>query len=164
MSAGLKAFSAWTCSAGVETCRQCCGGHGYSHASGLPKIYVDCTPACTYEGENMVLMLQVARLIIDFWPMPIVNIWIFRYSWNSGTVWAERFPVRFIFAFLYCCHKVAIVDCRFLMKEYSKLMNGQPLSSVVQFLKCDLTKKSCMTEEVALKCLVLAYQHRVTRL
>lgn len=113
MSAGLKAFSAWTCSAGVETCRQCCGGHGYSHASGLPKIYVDCTPACTYEGENMVLMLQVAR---------------------------------------------------FLMKEYSKLMNGQPLSSVVQFLKCDLTKKSCMTEEVALKCLVLAYQHRVTRL
>lgn len=45
-------------------------GHGYSHASGLPKIYVDCTPACTYEGENMVLMLQVARLIIDFWPMP----------------------------------------------------------------------------------------------
>lgn len=50
------------------------------------------------------------------------------------------------------------------MKEYSKLMNGQPLSSVVQFLKCDLTMKSCMAEEVALKCLVLAYQHRVTRL
>lgn len=58
---------------------------------------------------------------------------------------------------------MAIVDCRFLMKEYSKLMNGKPLSSVVQFLKCDL-KKSCMTEEVALRCLVLAYQHRVARL
>lgn len=59
---------------------------------------------------------------------------------------------------------MAIVDCRFLMKEYSKLMNGKPLSSVVQFLKCELTKKSCMTEEVALRCLVLAYQHRVARL
>ena len=65
MSAGLKAFSSWVSSAGVETCRLCCGGHGYSHASGLPKIYVDCTPACTYEGENMVLMLQVARQVIN---------------------------------------------------------------------------------------------------
>lgn len=113
MSAGLKAFSSWVSSAGVETCRLCCGGHGYSHASGLPKIYVDCTPACTYEGENMVLMLQVAR---------------------------------------------------FLMKEYTNMMRGKPLSSLIQFLACDVTKKSCMTDKVALKCLVLAYQHRVTRL
>ncbi|XP_061189326.1 peroxisomal acyl-coenzyme A oxidase 1-like [Saccostrea echinata] len=113
MSAGLKAFSSWACSEGVETCRQCCGGHGYSHASGLPKIYVDCTPACTYEGENMVLMLQVAR---------------------------------------------------FLMKQYANMVQGKPLPTLAQCLGIDLSKQSCMTDEVALKCLVMAYNHRVARL
>ncbi|XP_052079728.1 peroxisomal acyl-coenzyme A oxidase 1-like isoform X2 [Mytilus californianus] len=63
LSAGLKAFTSYAASSGVEVCRICCGGHGYSHASGLPKIYVSVVPACTYEGENTVMMLQVARLI-----------------------------------------------------------------------------------------------------
>jgi acyl-CoA oxidase len=38
-----------------------CGGHGYSHSSGIPNIYVTFTPACTFEGENTVMMLQTAR-------------------------------------------------------------------------------------------------------
>jgi len=46
---------------GIEQCRLACGGHGYSQASGLPKIYVSAVPACTYEGENTVLLLQTAR-------------------------------------------------------------------------------------------------------
>ncbi|XP_076089125.1 peroxisomal acyl-coenzyme A oxidase 1-like [Mytilus galloprovincialis] len=64
LSAGLKAFTSYAASAGVEVCRICCGGHGYSHASGLPKIYVSVVPACTYEGENTVMMLQVARYLM----------------------------------------------------------------------------------------------------
>ncbi|XP_069107153.1 peroxisomal acyl-coenzyme A oxidase 1-like [Argopecten irradians] len=63
LAAGLKAFSSWTCSAGVEVCRMSCGGHGYSLASGLPKIYTNITPSCTYEGENTVMMLQTARFL-----------------------------------------------------------------------------------------------------
>ncbi|XP_048781300.2 peroxisomal acyl-coenzyme A oxidase 1-like [Ostrea edulis] len=66
--AGLKAFSTWDCTAGIETCRLCCGGHGYSHASGLPKLYVFYTPGCTYEGENNVMMLQVARFLMKIYP------------------------------------------------------------------------------------------------
>ena len=62
LSAGLKAYCAWICSDGVEVCRLACGGHGYSQASGLPKVYVNITPSCTYEGENYVLILQTARL------------------------------------------------------------------------------------------------------
>ena len=61
LSAGLKALSSWRAAEGVEICRLACGGHGYSMASGLPKIYVDVTPACTYEGENTVMVLQTAR-------------------------------------------------------------------------------------------------------
>ncbi|XP_013401428.1 peroxisomal acyl-coenzyme A oxidase 1 isoform X1 [Lingula anatina] len=64
LSAGLKAMSTWATNEGIETCRLSCGGHGYSHASGLPKIYVDATPACTYEGENTVMMLQTARYLM----------------------------------------------------------------------------------------------------
>ncbi|KAK7502899.1 hypothetical protein BaRGS_00005848 [Batillaria attramentaria] len=64
LSAGLKAVSSWVASEGVEVCRLACGGHGYSEASGLPKIYVDVTPACTYEGENNVMVLQTARYLI----------------------------------------------------------------------------------------------------
>ncbi|KAF7249055.1 Peroxisomal acyl-coenzyme A oxidase 1 [Varanus komodoensis] len=41
-----------------------CGGHGYSRCSGLPDIYVNFTPSCTYEGENTVMMLQTARFLV----------------------------------------------------------------------------------------------------
>uniref|UniRef100_A0A8C7HWF2 Acyl-coenzyme A oxidase n=1 Tax=Oncorhynchus kisutch TaxID=8019 RepID=A0A8C7HWF2_ONCKI len=58
LSAGLKAFTTWTASAGIEVCRMACGGHGYSRCSALPDIYVNFVPTCTYEGENTVMMLQ----------------------------------------------------------------------------------------------------------
>uniref|UniRef100_A0A8C6YN89 Acyl-coenzyme A oxidase n=1 Tax=Naja naja TaxID=35670 RepID=A0A8C6YN89_NAJNA len=64
LSAGLKAFSTWTANAGIEECRMACGGHGYSCCSGLPDIYVNFTPSCTYEGENTVMMLQTARFLV----------------------------------------------------------------------------------------------------
>uniref|UniRef100_A0A8C7VM02 Acyl-coenzyme A oxidase n=1 Tax=Oncorhynchus mykiss TaxID=8022 RepID=A0A8C7VM02_ONCMY len=64
MSAGLKAFTTWTASAGIEVCRMACGGHGYSRCSALPDIYVNFVPTCTYEGENTVMMLQTARFLI----------------------------------------------------------------------------------------------------
>jgi acyl-CoA oxidase len=38
-----------------------CGGHGYLQASGFPLKYTVAVGACTYEGENMVMLLQTAR-------------------------------------------------------------------------------------------------------
>ncbi|XP_033726863.1 peroxisomal acyl-coenzyme A oxidase 1-like [Pecten maximus] len=113
LSAGLKAFSSWGCSAGVEVCRMSCGGHGYSLASGLPKIYTNIVPACTYEGENSVMMLQTAR---------------------------------------------------YLFKCALRVQKGEKLPDLVSYLSMDLSKKSCMTSDVALGCLVEAYQHRAARL
>ncbi|XP_075133571.1 peroxisomal acyl-coenzyme A oxidase 1-like isoform X2 [Leptodactylus fuscus] len=63
LSAGLKAFTTWVANSGIEECRMSCGGHGYSHCSGIPDIYVTFTAACTYEGDNMVMMLQSARFL-----------------------------------------------------------------------------------------------------
>ena len=45
----------------LQLCREACGGHGYSRASGLPDIFVDFVAAVTYEGENTVMFLQTAR-------------------------------------------------------------------------------------------------------
>ncbi|KAL4648029.1 peroxisomal acyl-coenzyme A oxidase 1 isoform X1 [Arapaima gigas] len=64
LSAGLKAFTTWVATAGIEVCRMACGGHGYSRCSSLPDIYVTFTPTCTYEGENTVMMLQTARYLV----------------------------------------------------------------------------------------------------
>jgi acyl-CoA oxidase len=44
---------------GIEECRKLCGGHGFHTNSGLPELYASYVPACTYEGDNTVLLLQV---------------------------------------------------------------------------------------------------------
>lgn len=44
---------------GIEECRKLCGGHGYLCSSGLPELFAVYVPACTYEGDNIVLLLQV---------------------------------------------------------------------------------------------------------
>lgn len=64
ISCGLKALSSTDAASGVETCRLACGGHGYLASSNLPRIYTSTTAAITYEGENTVLWLQVARYLI----------------------------------------------------------------------------------------------------
>ncbi|GFS19859.1 acyl-coenzyme A oxidase [Elysia marginata] len=63
LTATLKAFSSWEMASGIEQCRMSCGGHGYLLASGIPQIYQDMVPACTYEGENTVMCLQTARFL-----------------------------------------------------------------------------------------------------
>ncbi|CAG5122877.1 unnamed protein product [Candidula unifasciata] len=64
LSSAIKAFSSWEMMFGVEQCQLACGDHGVLLASGLPKIYTNEVPACTYEGENVVLCLQTARFLI----------------------------------------------------------------------------------------------------
>lgn len=52
---------------GIEECRKLCGGHGYLCASGLPELYAVYVPACTYEGDNTILLLQVLILCLYIW-------------------------------------------------------------------------------------------------
>ncbi|XP_069823070.1 peroxisomal acyl-coenzyme A oxidase 2 isoform X2 [Dendropsophus ebraccatus] len=64
LAAGVKAYVTEICSNGVEICRKACGGHGYSLYSGIPSLYTKVAASCTYEGENTVLHLQVARFLM----------------------------------------------------------------------------------------------------
>lgn len=61
LSCCLKAVTTSDAAECVERCRLACGGHGYMLASNLPLTYGLVTAACTYEGENTVLLLQTAR-------------------------------------------------------------------------------------------------------
>ncbi|VDP19991.1 unnamed protein product [Onchocerca flexuosa] len=64
LSSGLKAIVTWEVAKGIEQCRLACGGHGFSLASALPEIYSFAVAGCTYEGENIVMLLQVARFLM----------------------------------------------------------------------------------------------------
>ncbi|XP_016976162.1 probable peroxisomal acyl-coenzyme A oxidase 1 [Drosophila rhopaloa] len=64
LSCCLKAICSADATAGVETCRLSCGGHGYMDCSNFPTIYGMTTAVCTYEGENTVMLLQTARYLV----------------------------------------------------------------------------------------------------
>lgn len=63
LSCCLKAICTADGAQGIEQLRLACGGHGYMECSNLPSTYGMVTAACTYEGENTVLLLQTARLV-----------------------------------------------------------------------------------------------------
>ncbi|KAH7365473.1 hypothetical protein KP509_18G030300 [Ceratopteris richardii] len=63
-TAGLKALTTSVAAAGIEECRKLCGGHGYLCSSGLPDLYTNYLPSCTYEGENIILYREVGRILL----------------------------------------------------------------------------------------------------
>ena len=48
----------------MEICRKACGGHGFSHYSGIPMIIMEYAALLTLEGENTILYLQVTRYLL----------------------------------------------------------------------------------------------------
>ncbi|CAJ0923082.1 unnamed protein product, partial [Mesorhabditis belari] len=61
---GMKSIVSYDSGKAIEQCRMACGGHGYSHASGIPEMYAVEIAGCTYEGENMVMLQQQARYLV----------------------------------------------------------------------------------------------------
>lgn len=59
LSSGLKAVCTWITADGIEACRRCCGGHGYSLLSGLPTLFASYVQNVTWEGDNNIMCLQV---------------------------------------------------------------------------------------------------------
>ncbi|EGG13786.1 hypothetical protein DFA_11547 [Cavenderia fasciculata] len=63
-AAGLKAIYSWHCVATLQVCRESCGGQGYRSENKIAEFKNDCDVNCTYEGDNTVLMQQVAKYIL----------------------------------------------------------------------------------------------------
>ncbi|XP_071499066.1 peroxisomal acyl-coenzyme A oxidase 1-like [Diadema antillarum] len=64
LCSGLKALATRESVLHMETCRFACGGHGVMLQSGLPELYDCFSASCIYEGENTVLLLQVAGYLM----------------------------------------------------------------------------------------------------
>ncbi|XP_037948742.1 probable peroxisomal acyl-coenzyme A oxidase 1 [Teleopsis dalmanni] len=63
----LKASSSYDATAGIERLRLACGGHGYLTSANMGNVYSRISAACTYEGENTVLYLQVGKILMKKW-------------------------------------------------------------------------------------------------
>ena len=61
MAAGLKAYATWHATDTIQTCRETCGGQGYLAANRFAALKADSDVFTTFEGDNTVLMLLVAK-------------------------------------------------------------------------------------------------------
>jgi acyl-CoA oxidase len=61
MAAGMKATASWHAVHTIQTCRECCGGAGYMSVNRFAALRADTDIFTTFEGDNTVLMLLLAR-------------------------------------------------------------------------------------------------------
>ncbi|KAL6073676.1 fatty-acyl coenzyme A oxidase [Balamuthia mandrillaris] len=73
LSSGLKAWCTWMTQDGIELCRRCCGGHGYSAYTGLSTLLADFAVYITGEGDNMVMAQQNARLLLSAYKIAVTK-------------------------------------------------------------------------------------------
>jgi len=62
---GAKTFYSYDTDSGIQRARQACGGHGYNSFSGFSTLWKEYSPTITYEGENTIMALQVARFLVS---------------------------------------------------------------------------------------------------
>lgn len=65
LSSGLKASATWGRVQCLQDCRECCGGMGFLSANKIGPMLTDMNVDVTFEGDNTVLMQQVAKALLD---------------------------------------------------------------------------------------------------
>ncbi len=67
LAAGMKVTASWHATETIQTCRECCGGAGYMSVNRFAALKADTDVFTTFEGDNTVLMMLVARgLLTDY--------------------------------------------------------------------------------------------------
>jgi acyl-CoA oxidase len=67
LAAGMKATASWHATETIQTGRECCGGAGYMSVNRFAALKADTDVFTTFEGDNTVLMMLVARgLLTDY--------------------------------------------------------------------------------------------------
>lgn len=64
-SSGIKAAATWTKVEVLQECREACGGMGFLAANKIGPMIADTNVDVTFEGDNTVMMQQVARALLE---------------------------------------------------------------------------------------------------
>lgn len=64
LAAGMKAMATWHVNDVMAVARQCCGGQGYLSENRLGEMKADVEIYTTFEGDNVVLLQQVAASLL----------------------------------------------------------------------------------------------------
>ena len=64
LAAGMKATASWHATNAIQTARECCGGAGYMSVNRFAALKADTDVFTTFEGDNTVLMMLVAKGIL----------------------------------------------------------------------------------------------------
>lgn len=74
----------------IETCRRACGGHGYLKLSGLPLLYNNALPSCTFAGDNTVISIETIKQIIKFKPKQFWFDIVHHHEMNKHQYWLSQ--------------------------------------------------------------------------
>ncbi len=65
LAAGLKAYATWHATDTIQACREACGGQGYLAVNRFASLKADTDIFTTFEGDNTVLLLLVAKSLLS---------------------------------------------------------------------------------------------------
>lgn len=97
LAAGLKAYTSWHAVQTLQACREACGGAGYMAVNRFATLRADADVFTTFEGDNTVLMLQVAKALLTdykqrFEEVKFPNV-LRHLTWQAARAVAERNPI-----------------------------------------------------------------------
>ncbi|KAK9822656.1 hypothetical protein WJX81_004971 [Elliptochloris bilobata] len=91
LSAGLKAYATGYTANALSICRECCGGHGYAAVNRFGAWRSDHDIFQTFEGDNTVLLQQVAGLLLKkykerFATAPVAATYRYLRQWAADSL------------------------------------------------------------------------------
>ncbi|KAF9083844.1 hypothetical protein BGX23_011077 [Mortierella sp. AD031] len=100
ISSGLKSLHTWHLLDTLQATREACGGQGLKSSNRIGQIKADCDVMATYEGDNQVMLITVAKgCISDYTPTRIPALATFdktlfaSQTFSDSTVLSPKFQL-----------------------------------------------------------------------
>ncbi|KAF9378679.1 hypothetical protein CPB97_009413 [Podila verticillata] len=90
ISSGLKSLHTWHLLDTLQATREACGGQGLKSSNRIGHMKADCDPMVTYEGDNQVMLITVAKgSLSDYSPKKLPVLQSFNKDKFAGQTFAD---------------------------------------------------------------------------